>query len=100
MINIVANSIGPRVEVMNGVKEIDFGTMEVLKDKAEKITIKNNSRIVADFHAFTKNKNSVFKPIEKKGVLKPDESKVYIYNNFFYKKGYIYINNYKKYLNQ
>lgn len=32
VINIVANSIGPRVEVVGGVKEIDFGTMEVLKD--------------------------------------------------------------------
>ena len=74
VINIVANSIGPRVEVI-GDKEIDFGQCEVLKDYSKKITIKNNSRIVADFHAFTKNKNSVFKPIEKKGVLQPDEQK-------------------------
>lgn len=37
--------------------------------------IKNDSPIVADFHAFTKNKNSIFKPIEKKGVLQPSEIK-------------------------
>lgn len=69
VINIIANSVGPRVEVCDNVKEIDFKDVQVLKDYTYKIMIKNNSRIVADFHAFTKNKNSVFKPIEKKGVL-------------------------------
>ena len=32
VINIVANSIGPRVEVLNNIKEIDFGTMDVLTE--------------------------------------------------------------------
>ena len=75
VLNIVANSVGPRVEVCDGVREIDFKDVQVLRDYSHKIVIKNNSRIVADFHAFTKNKNSIFKPIEKKGVLQPDESK-------------------------
>jgi hydrocephalus-inducing protein len=75
VLNIIANSVGPRVEVCDGVREIDFRDVQVLRDYSHKLVIKNNSRIVADFHAFTKNKNSIFKPIEKKGVLQPDESK-------------------------
>lgn len=60
----MANSIGPIVEVGNGaIKEIDFGTLDVLKDYSQKIMIKNKSRIEADFHAFTKDKKSPFKPI-------------------------------------
>jgi len=40
------------------------------------INIKNKSMIEADFHVFTKKKpkETVFKPIPKHGVLKPDES--------------------------
>ena len=57
------------MEVANGVRELDFGSVEVLKDYSQKVTIKNRSRIEADFHAFTKNKVSVFKPIQKHGEL-------------------------------
>lgn len=62
-INIMANSIGPIVEV--AVKELDFGNVTVLKDYILKINIKNKSMIEADFHAFTKKKpkETVFKPI-------------------------------------
>jgi len=40
-INIMANSIGPIVEVTE--KELDFQTVSVLKDTTKKITIKNKS---------------------------------------------------------
>lgn len=70
----MANSIGPIVEVTE--KELDFGTVNVLKDTIKKITIKNKSQIEADFHVFTKKKpkETVFKPIQKHGLLKPEES--------------------------
>ncbi len=60
-INIVAESIGPVVEVTP--KEIDFGKIPVLKDVSQKIKIVNKSLIEADFHAFTKRKDSIFRPI-------------------------------------
>lgn len=53
---------------------MDFGNVNVLKDYSEKILITNKSKIEADFHAFTKNKVSIFKPIQKHGVLQPSES--------------------------
>lgn len=71
-INIIANSIGPNVEI--DVKELDFKTVEVLKPMSLKFKIHNTSSIEADFHAFTRNKNSIFKPIQKHHVLKPKES--------------------------
>lgn len=61
VLNIVATSIGPIVEV--GSKELDFKDVNVLQDYSQKITITNKSKIEADFHAFTKNKVSIFKPI-------------------------------------
>lgn len=63
IINIIANSIGPKVEVLDNKKEVDFKVVDVLEDYSESVTLKNNSRIEADFHAFTKNKVSIFKPI-------------------------------------
>ena len=71
-INIVANSVGPNVEI--DVKDLDFKTVEVLKPVSLKFKIHNISSIEADFHAFTRNKNSIFKPIQKHHVLKPKES--------------------------
>ncbi len=71
-INIIANSIGPNVEI--DVKDLDFGKVEVLKPDSRKFFIRNTSSIEADFHAFTKNKQSIFKPIQKHHVLKPKES--------------------------
>jgi hydrocephalus-inducing protein len=37
------------------------------------VKIKNKSSIQAEFHAFTKKKPSPFKPIQKHGILKPEE---------------------------
>lgn len=65
----MANSIGPIVEVGNGIKELDFGPVKVLQDYKKTITITNKSKIEADFHTFTKNKISIFKPIPKHGIL-------------------------------
>lgn len=74
IINIVANSIGPIVEVTGpNAKEVDFGTVDVLKDIKKHLTIVNKSKIKADFHSFTKNKVSIFKPLTKHGILQPGE---------------------------
>jgi len=67
VINIIANSKGPIVEIVE--KELDFGHIEVLKDWTKTLRVKNKSPIKADFHVFTKNRNSVFKPLKKQGVL-------------------------------
>jgi len=63
ILEIFAQSIGPIVEVTE--KELDFGTVSVLKDSIKKVTIRNKSQIEADFHVFTKKKpkETVFKPI-------------------------------------
>jgi hydrocephalus-inducing protein len=63
VINIIAQSKGPDVSFAEGNKELDFGQVEVLKDYSKKLTLTNESKIIADFHAFTKNKVSIFKPI-------------------------------------
>ena len=73
VLNILASSIGPIVEVSNGIKELDFGNVKVLTEESKKLTIINRSKIDADFHAFTKNKVSIFKPIQKRGILKPND---------------------------
>lgn len=67
VINIIADSKGPDVEIAE--KEIDFGNVEVLKDWTKTLRVKNKSPIKADFHVFTKTKNSIFKPLTKQGVL-------------------------------
>jgi hypothetical protein len=71
VIVIKANSIGPIVEISH--KEIDFGDVEVLKKTIRKINITNKSVIDADFYAFTKSKESIFKPFQKHYVLKPEQ---------------------------
>jgi hydrocephalus-inducing protein len=43
VINIIASSTGPKVEV--GVKELDFRDVNVLQDYSQKITITNKSKI-------------------------------------------------------
>ncbi len=58
-IRVQANSIGPIAELSR--KEIDFGTVQVLKNYSQTITLTNKSEIKADFYAFTKNQNSIFK---------------------------------------
>ena len=72
LIKIKANSRGPDVELSH--KDLDFGEVEVLNKSTQKIVIKNKSVIEADFYAFTKNKNSIFKPIQKHYILKPEQS--------------------------
>ena len=47
--------------------------MEVLKDFYQKVTIVNNSKIKAEFHAFTRQKVSIFKPKVKHAFLEPGE---------------------------
>ena len=73
MIVIVANSIGPIVSVDK--TELDYGSVRVLQDYDRKIRIQNKSQIDAEYTAFTKNKESVWKVIQRHGVLKPDEDK-------------------------
>jgi hydrocephalus-inducing protein len=71
LLNICANSDGPKVVVTP--EELDFGQVEVLKDYFLKVTVVNNSKIKAEFHAFTRQKVSVFKPKVKHAFLEPGE---------------------------
>lgn len=60
-LQLLANSIGPIVAVDR--EDIDYGNVDVLKDYTEKIRIKNKSQIDAEFTAFTKNKESIWKVV-------------------------------------
>lgn len=71
LLNICANSDGPKVVV--SPEELDFGQVEVLKDYFLKVTVVNNSKIKAEFHAFTRQKVSIFKPKVKHAFLEPGE---------------------------
>lgn len=73
MLNILANSTGPKVEYDH--EDMDFGFVEVLRDKIMHLKITNISKIPAEYTAFTKNKVSIWKVIERHGILKPDDSK-------------------------
>jgi hydrocephalus-inducing protein len=73
MINILANSTGPKVDIDQ--EEIDFGSVNVLRDVSRPLKIINISKIPAEYTAFTKNKVSIWKVIQRHGVLNPDESK-------------------------
>lgn len=72
LVKIRGESIGPTVELSR--KEIDFGDVEVLEKRSEKVTITNKSDIEADFFAFMKSKNSIFTPVQKHYLLKPQQS--------------------------
>ena len=61
MVTILATSIGPIVSVNK--TELEYNNVEVLKDYIERLTIKNESKIPAEYTAFTKNKESVWKVI-------------------------------------
>ena len=74
MIVIVANSIGPIVSVDKN--ELDYGSVDVLRDYIQKIRIQNKSQIDAEYTAFTKNKESIWKVIQRHGILKPEEDKL------------------------
>jgi hypothetical protein len=52
MLTIVANSIGPIVELDK--HELDYGNRPVLETHKEIIKIKNSSEIEAEYTAFTK----------------------------------------------
>lgn len=73
MLNILANSTGPKVEYDQ--EEIDFGRVDVLHDVIRPLKITNVSKIPAEYTAFTKNKVSIWKVIQRHGILQPDESK-------------------------
>lgn len=74
LLTLMAESIGPIVDVDR--KEIDWGSVPVLKDKPEKLVIRNASKIDAEYTAFTKTKESIWKVVQRHGILKPDENKV------------------------
>jgi len=73
MVTIMATSIGPIVSVNK--TELEYDSVEVLKDYVQKLSIKNESKIPAEYTAFTKNKESVWKVIQRHGILNPDEEK-------------------------
>ena len=52
MLNILANSTGPKVEYDHD--ELDFGNVEVLHDVIKTLKITNISKIPAEYTAFTK----------------------------------------------
>lgn len=71
MITLVAFCTGPIVSVMT--PELDFGKVKVLEDYPLKVTLHNKSDIEAEYTAFTKNRNSCFRVVEKVGNLQPGE---------------------------
>ena len=74
MLNVLANSTGPKVNYDHN--DLDFGSVEVLHDVIKPLKITNVSKIPAEYTAFTKNKVSIWKVIQRHGILQPDESKV------------------------
>jgi len=67
MLTVLATSTGPLVEA--DTEELDWGAVEVLTDCPKRLTIKNKSRIPAEYTAFTKQKESIWKVIQRHGVL-------------------------------
>ena len=74
LLTLMAESIGPIVNVDK--TELDYGNTEVLKDYTDKLIIKNESEIDAEYTAFTKTKESIWKVVQRHGILRPDENKV------------------------
>ena len=73
VLTLNAISIGP--DVRPDREEIDWGKVTVLKPKSEKVKIKNEAQIDAEYTAFTKNKDTIWKVVQRYGVLKPFEEK-------------------------
>ena len=73
MVTVHATSTGPLVEA--DTEELDYGSVTVLHDETRKLKIKNKSQIPAEYTAFTKQKESIWKVIERHGVLQPDDEK-------------------------
>lgn len=74
MINIVAMSRGPIVKVDMEHHTLDFGNIRVLQDYTFPVKLINESLIPARFHAFTKKEHSIFKPVQKQGMIPPNET--------------------------
>lgn len=74
LIQLNAESIGPIVTVDK--EEINFGEIEVLQNHKEQIRICNKSKIDAEYTAFTKSRESIWKVVQRHGILAPDEEKV------------------------
>jgi hydrocephalus-inducing protein len=72
IVKITAKSEGPKVDVLESI--IDFKEVNVLEERSEFVHIKNNSSINAGFYAFTKKKDSVFKPIQRHHNLDVNQS--------------------------
>ena len=67
MVTVLATSTGPTVEADR--VELDYGNVEVLKDFVKCLKIKNKSRIPAEYTAFTKQQESIWKVIQRHGAL-------------------------------
>lgn len=61
MVTVLATSTGPLVEADK--TELEYGNIEVLKDYTERLKIRNKSQIPAEYTAFTKQKESIWKVI-------------------------------------
>jgi len=72
-LTLYAESVGPCVELDK--KELDFGSKPVLTPHKESIKITNTSEIEAEYTAFTKLKESIWKVVQRHDVLKPGETK-------------------------
>jgi hydrocephalus-inducing protein len=73
MMLILASSGGPDVKLDRS--ELDFGQVTVLEDRRMSFKISNIGQIDAEYTAFTKNKDSIWKVIERYGVIRAKEEK-------------------------
>lgn len=73
MVGVNADSRGPQVEA--NTQELDYGSVDVLEDVSKYLKIQNKSKIPAEYTAFTKQKESIWKVIERYGKLAPDEER-------------------------
>jgi hypothetical protein len=73
MLTITADSRGPTVEADQ--VEIDWQNVQVLKDITRTLKITNKSKIQAEYTAFTKLKESIWKVIQRYGKLEPNEER-------------------------
>jgi len=73
MVTVLATSTGPLVEADKD--ELDYENCEVLIDKSKTLRIRNKSKIPAEYTAFTKSKESIWKVIQRHGVLQPDDER-------------------------
>jgi hydrocephalus-inducing protein len=73
MLTLYADSIGPKIKLDK--QELDFGNKQVLVTHKDYIQITNISEIEAEYTAFTKQKDSIWKVVQRHDVLKPGETK-------------------------